>query len=213
MADAKKTILIRVYLLYASMFLFGAAIIYRAFQIQFIQGEYWRSKADSLTLNYINIEPVRGNIYTADGSLLATSVPVYDLRMDFKSGILASKYFSEKVDSLALCLSDLFQDKSKDAYKRELRNAVREGDRYYLLKRGVSYKELKAVKTFPVFNKGRYKGGLIVEQRNIRQKPFKELASRTIGYKIGDNLPVGLEGSFDKYYVAQQLARLCICLY
>ena len=208
MADAKKTIVTRVYILYACMCLFGVAIVYRAFQLQFIQGEYWRSKADSLTLEYIQVEPVRGNIYTADGSLLATSVPVYDLRMDFKAGILNSKLFDEKIDSLSMCLSKLFKDKSKDEYKRELRNARREGDRYYLLKRSVSYKDLKTVRAFPVFNKGRYKGGLIVEQHNIRQKPFKELASRTIGYKIGNNTPVGLEGSFDKYLAGVSGKRL-----
>ena len=208
MADTKKTIVTRVYILYACMCLFGVAITYRVFQLQFVQGDYWRSKADSLTLDYIKVDPVRGNIYTADGSLLATSVPVYDLRMDFKSGVLSSKVFDEKIDSLALCLSKLFSDKSKDAYKRELRNARREGDRYYLLKRGVSYKDLKTVRTFPIFNKGRYKGGLIVEQRNIRQKPFKELASRTVGYKIGTNTPVGLEGYFDKYLAGVSGKRL-----
>jgi cell division protein FtsI (penicillin-binding protein 3) len=208
MADIKKDILWRVYLVYGFICLFAVAIIGRVIQLQFVEGEYWRNKADSLTLAYINIEPSRGNIYSADGSLLATSVPYYDLRLDAAPQGLSADLFNEKVDSLALCLSGLFKDKSKDEYKRLLKTARRDGEHYFLLHRNVSYADLKKIKTFPILNKGRYKGGLIVEQKNMRQKPFKELASRTIGFKIGTVMPVGLEGSFDKQLRGENGKRL-----
>lgn len=208
MSDIKKSILTRVYVVYAFMCLFALAIIGRVFQLQFVEGDYWRGKADSLTLAYRTIEPSRGNIFSADGSLLATSVPYYDLRMDMKADGISKELFNEKLDSLSLCLSVLFKDKSKDEYKRMLRDARRDGERYFLLKRNVSYADLKKVKTFPIFNKGRYKGGLIVEQKNLRQKPFRELASRTIGYKIDNVTPVGIEGAFNESLRGESGRRL-----
>ncbi len=208
MADIKKDILWRVYLVYAFVCLFGAAIIFKVCHLQFAEGEYWKSKADSLTLSYINIEPARGNIYSCDGSLFATSLPFYDIRMDLKAGAITKEVFNEKVDSLAFCLSNLFKDKSQESYKRLLKEARRDGERYFLLQRNVSHNNLKKVRKFPIFNKGRYKGGLIVEQKNLRQKPFKELASRTIGFNIKDVRPVGLEGAFDKNLRGESGKRL-----
>lgn len=208
MADIKKDILWRVYVVYAALCLFALAIVVRIGQIQFAEGDYWKSKADSLTLQYKSIEPARGNIYSADGSLLATSLPFYDLRMDMKADGITKDLFNEKVDSLALCMSDLFKDRSKEEYKRILKEGRRDGERYFLLQRNVSYTDLKKVKAFPIFNKGRYKGGLIVEQKNLRQKPFKDLASRTIGFKIGTVNPVGLEGSFDANLKGESGKRL-----
>lgn len=125
---------------------FALAIIGRVFQLQFVEGDYWRGKADSLTLAYRTIEPSRGNIFSADGSLLATSVPFYDLRMDMKADGISKELFNEKLDSLSLCLSGLFKDRSKDEYKRMLREARRDGERYFLLKRNVSYADLKKSK-------------------------------------------------------------------
>ena len=208
MADIKKDILWRVYVVYAFVCLFGAAIIFKVCHLQFAEGEYWKSKADSLTLSYINIEPARGNIYSCDGSLFATSLPYYDIRMDLKAGAITKEVFNDKVDSLAFCLADLFKDKSKETYKRLLKEARRDGERYFLLQRNVSHNNLKKVRKFPIFNKGRYKGGLIVEQKNLRQKPFKELASRTIGFNVKDVRPVGLEGAFDKNLKGESGKRL-----
>ena len=208
MADIKKDILWRVYVVYVFICLFAVAIIFRVCQVQFAEGEYWRNKADSLTLGYKNIEPSRGNIYSADGSLLATSLPYYDIRIDQKENAIKKELFNAKVDSLAFCLADLFKDKSKETYKRILREGRRDGEGYLLLQRNVSFNNLKKLKKFPIFNKGRYKGGLLVEQKNIRQKPFKELASRTIGFKVGDVNPVGLEGAFDKNLRGESGKRL-----
>jgi cell division protein FtsI (penicillin-binding protein 3) len=208
MMDIKKDILLRVYFVYALIFLFAMAILGRVFQLQYVEGDYWKQRSDSLTLAYKTIEPSRGNIFSADGSLLATSVPLYDLRMDMKAESITDKIFNAGIDSLALNLAALFQDKSKDQYKRLLREGRRDGERYLLIKRNVSYAELKKVKTFPIFSRGRYKGGLIVEQKNMRQKPFKELASRTIGFKIGNVQPVGLEGAFDQSLRGESGKRL-----
>ncbi|MBK9319728.1 MAG: transpeptidase family protein [Bacteroidetes bacterium] len=201
MAEKKNDILIRGYLVFAGFVLFGLAIIARVGYLQIAEGEYWKSKKDSLTLSYRSIPPMRGNIYASDGSLLATSLPRYDVHVDLQAGGLKKDLFNEKVDSLALCLSDLFKDKSKQEYKRILKEARREGDRYLLLKRNISYKEQKALRTFPLFRLGKNKGGLIVDQLSRREKPFKLLASRTIGYKMANKEveSVGIESAFDSH--------------
>ena len=166
--------------------------------------------ADSLSTRFANVEAARGNIYAADGkSLLATSVPEYEVRMDMMAGgIEKDEVFYEKIDSLAGKLSSFFGDKSVKQYSRMLRNAREDKARYLLLKRNVTHQELKAIRKFPVFNMGRYKGGLISVQQNKRIMPFQSLAARTIGYKNQNVQPVGLEGAYSAYIDGESGKRL-----
>lgn len=196
MTEVKKDIAWRVYLLYFLVCLFGLAIIGKAVAIQLFEGDELRKKAQSLTLIERNIEAVRGNIYATDGSLLATSIPIYEVRFDPNSGALDEEFFYANVDSLAWHLSKLFKDKSMAAYRKSLVHARNNGSRYHLVQRNVKYPELKELQEFPIFRAGKYKGGLIVHQQNKRERPFKLLAARTIGYEREDVLPVGLEGAY-----------------
>jgi len=194
--EVKKDIMWRVYLVFLLFALFGVAIIVQILRIQFVQGNYWKSKADSLTTQIKSIEAARGNIFSCDGSLLATSVPIYDVRIDAKADGIMDGIFNNNIDSLALCFSVLFKDRSAADYKHELREARSEGDRYHLLQRNVSYSDLQKVKKFPLFCIGKNRGGLVAEQKNMRKLPFRQLASRTIGY-TRDVKPVGIEAAFD----------------
>lgn len=194
--EAKKGIILRVYLVYLVFALFGLAIIARAFAIQFWEGEHWKMQSENQTLDYREIEAVRGNIFAADGSLLATSIPNYEIRMDMKVG--SQEVFSEKVDSLAFCLSSLFNDKSANEYKKQLVSAKKAGDRYHLIRRNVNYNQLKKIRNFPICRLGKYKGGFIYLQKNVRERPFQVLAARTIGYAREGVNPVGLEGAYTK---------------
>ncbi len=195
--EVKKDIMWRIYVVFLFICLFGFAIIVQIFRIQFVQGSYWKEKADSLTTDYKNIEASRGNIFADDKSLLATSVPIYDVRMDLQTDGLTKDVFNDNVDSLAQALSDLFKDRSKQEYKVDLRQARADGERYHLIQRNVHFPELQKLKSFPLFRLGRYKGGLLVENRNVRELPFKLLAARTIGYQR-EVKPVGIEAAFDK---------------
>jgi cell division protein FtsI (penicillin-binding protein 3) len=210
MAEKKKDILWRVYLVFIGFILFALAIIVQVGRLQFVEGDYWKRKQDSLTLRYYNIEPMRGNIYACDGSLLATSLPRYDVHVDLMPAGLKAAVFNDNVDSLAYSLSALFKDKSKSDYKRILREARRDKNHYFLLKRNISFKEQKAIRTFPIFRLGKNKGGLIITQLSRREKPFKNLASRTIGYKIENKAvtPVGIEGAFNSYLQGTKGKRL-----
>jgi len=197
MKDVKKDILWRVGLLYASMIIFSLLILGRIFQLQYIQGNFWRQKSSEITQKDIIIEPSRGNILSADGKLLAVSVPFYEIRMDMKADGLLKSVFVENVDSLAICLANLFGDRHWSEYRNELKTAFNQGKRYHLIKGKVNYLHLKEMKKFPLFRLGQFKGGFIVNQNNIRVKPYGHLASRTIGTVSGERTVVGLEGAFD----------------
>ncbi|MFC2080983.1 penicillin-binding protein [Bacteroidota bacterium] len=211
MKSIKKIIVNRVIGLYLGLLLLALLIIGRILQLQIVQGEELRQKAEELMMKYITIEPNRGDIYASGGKrLLATSVPFYEVRMDMNSSALKDGVFTSGVDSLSLCLSNLFRDKSKAAYKRELVRARQEGKRYHLIRRQVNYKQLQELKQFPIFRLGKYEGGLIYIQSNRRVLPHQLLAARTIGYlskSEGGNI-VGIEGAFDHYLSGVQGVRL-----
>lgn len=208
--NIRANILLRVYLAFGLIVLFALAVLLRLGQVQFAQGAKWKDMADSLSTKEFDIEAAKGNIYSNDGSLLATSIPEYELRMDmFAGGIADNKIFYGKVDSLAMKLASFFKDKSAKDYSRLLRKARQDSARYYLIKRKVSYQDLKVVQNFPLFSVGKHRGGLKAEQKNKRIFPFKTLAARTIGYRNENvNNPVGLEGAFGEYINGESGKRL-----
>ena len=196
--DIKADILWRVFLVYLAMVIFGLAIIVKVIYIQVVEGHDLLTRADSLTMQYFNVEATRGNICAVDESLLATSVPIFDIRMDVASPLISKQDFSNNVDALAGKLAGLFGNKSKAQFKNDLVRARQKGNRYFLIKNDVTYEQLQELRTFPIFDRGKYKGGLIIIPKTKRQKPFGSLALRTIGYENAtENLFVGLEGAYN----------------
>lgn len=205
--ENKKDILSKTYLVYILLCVFSLTILYKIVIIQFKEGDQWRARAEALNTKVFEIEAVRGNIFDANGNLLATSLPYYEVAVDINAPSIDDKLFDSKVDSLGLKLSELFKDKSAKSYVKILRKARRSGDRYVVLKRNVSYKDLQTLKTFPIFKKGK-RGGLVTLQTNKREKPFKMLAARTIGMARKGIKPVGLEGAFDSVLTGVSGKRL-----
>ncbi len=196
--ENEKSISKRTYFVYFLMCLFAVSIIGKVGILQFVEGETYREKAQKSTMDYRDIEAVRGNIYAADGSLLATSIPRYEVRFDPVAESITEEIFYGLLDSLALSLNGLFPDKSAQQWKGELENARVDSARYHLIRRRINYTQLKQIKQFPLFRKGRFKGGFMVIQENHRDRPFDLLAARTIGYDRTNSQPVGLEGAYRK---------------
>ncbi|MBG0782298.1 MAG: transpeptidase family protein [Bacteroidales bacterium] len=197
MMDEKKDVLWRVYLLYGFMLIFGITIIARIVYIQVKYGDELREKAQKQEIRVFDVEALRGNILADDGSLLATSVPVFEVRMDVASPLIDQPFFDAKVDSLALMLSRLFKDRSRQSYLNQLKRARKQGNRYFQLQNRATYSQVKQLRTFPILRRGKYKGGLILIPHDKREKPFRELASRTIGYQNEqEELFVGIEGAY-----------------
>lgn len=211
--NIRKTILVRVYIAFGLMVLGAVAVFAKLVHLQYVDGGEWRAIADSLTVQERVVEAARGNIYSNDGSLLATSVPEYELRFDAMAiPIEHNDVFNAKVDSLAIRLSDFFKDRSSRQYLTLLREARAKKQRYVLIKRAVSHQDLKIVKTFPLCktfkeNNKRFSNGLVAVRQNKRILPFTNLAARTIGYK-NDEVRVGLEGAYGDFIEGKSGAQM-----
>jgi cell division protein FtsI (penicillin-binding protein 3) len=200
----------RVYLVYIVCCLFGVAVLSRVFYIQVAQGEHWAKIADSFTQREINIEAVRGNIFATDGSLLATSLPYYEVGIDpLANSFISDQEFRDSAVRLARGLHQLLNEQTEVQYFNMLMKARRIGHRYLIIAKDVSHQELQQLKKLPLFCSGRYKGGFIYTQTNHRERPFRMLAGRTIGYISEDGTTrVGLEGAYDSILTGTRGKRI-----
>lgn len=210
--DVKKDILWRVYLCFLGIILLGVVVLGKAFYIQRVQGSYWLSMSDSLHLKYIPINAERGSIYSEDGNMLSTSIPIYDIYIDFGAQGLREKQgkrFYNNVDSLSISLANLFNDVPASDYKIKLSIAYKNEDRYFLLKRKISFDQYKQLRDFVLVKEGRNKSGFIIDVRDSRVNPYVLLANRTIGLSRGDTSKnVGLERTYDSLLKGQTGQRL-----
>ncbi|MBE0392766.1 penicillin-binding transpeptidase domain-containing protein [Flavobacterium sp. PL002] len=200
MAVEDKYISYRIYLVAFAIFLMAIGIAVKLTNIQWVDGDYYRKLAKERTVRNFVIPANKGNIYSADGSLLATSIPNYEIRFD----ALAPKAetFEKNVGALADSLATVLT-KPSSYYQNELRKARANNNRYYLISRNLSYTDYIKIKNFPLFKLGAYKGGIIVEQKTVREHPIGKIAERTIGYERkfsnGTSDGKGIEWAYRKY--------------
>ena len=197
--NIKKEILFRVKIAFAFLLVISLSIVYSIFDLQFREGEYWKSKSENINFKFDNIKASRGNILSDDGSILATSLPFYKVAID--PSIASEKLLNQNIDSLALLLSSFFKDKTKIEYKNNILKARKNNRRYHLLnRRKIDYQEKKELSKWPLFREGRLNGGILFERKDERFRPFSKLGYRTIGsVDENNNGTVGLEYSFNSY--------------
>jgi cell division protein FtsI (penicillin-binding protein 3) len=200
MAVEDKYISYRTYLVAFAIFLMAVAIAVKLTNIQWVEGDYYRKLAKERTVRNFVIPANKGNIYSADGSLLATSIPNYEIRFDAVAP--KSETFEKNVKSLSDSLS-LVLGKPSNFFQNELRKARVNKNRYYLVARNLSYTQYFKIKGFPLFKLGAYKGGIIIEQETVREHPIGIIAKRTVGYERTSNGVSldgkGIEWAFRKY--------------
>lgn len=202
MAVTEKYILNKLYFVAGCLFVFVLAVVYKLFVIQFVQGDKYRQLGEERTVKEMVIPANRGNVYSADGSLLATSVPKYDIRIDAvqPSNATFEKYLKPLCDSLAV-----FLGKSSISIQKKIRKARANKNRYFLLARNVGYSDYIRLRNFPMLKLGAIKGGLIVEQYTKREHPMGEIAHRSIGYERfdenGNVTRAGIDGAFGEKYL------------
>jgi len=184
------------------MSLTGIAIVIKATIIMFAERDYWEEVADRFVRENVTVKPNRGNILSADGKLMASSLPEYRIYMDFKAG-------GEKKDTMLMnhlneiCqgLNKIFPDRSASEFKRHLLKGRKRGSRNYLIyPRRISYIQYKEAKKLPVFCLNKYRGGFHEQIYNQRKKPFGSLAARTLGDLYADTAKGaknGIELAFD----------------
>ncbi len=208
MPIAEKNILNRLYFVAGCMFIFAILVAVKLVNIQFVEGDKYRDLAQKNTTKNFVIPSSRGNIYADDGSLLATSVPKYDIRFDAVT--VSSDNFKEHIPSLSKELSKRF-GRSVSYYQNKFRKARANKNRYLSVAKNLGYSDYIKVKSFPLFSLGPYKGGIIVEQRTVREHPIGKIAERTVGNEQKDTpgyYAVGLEGAFHKYLQGKDGKRL-----
>lgn len=169
----------------------AVGILVRAFETAFVEKEKWEKVAESQKRPNRLVLPGRGNIYSEDGKLMATSVPRYYTYIDFKAdGFLADTFKTSRrngVDSLAIYLSRKFKNRTPAGYRAYLMRGLSSKSRQYPLYEGrISYSDLKEIRKYPFLRLSRYKSGFYTKEMVQRQKPFGTLASRTIGDIYGE---------------------------
>jgi cell division protein FtsI (penicillin-binding protein 3) len=196
MAVTNKNTSFRMYLVAFSIFVMAVLVMVKLNNIQWVEGAYYRKLAAERTVKNLKIPANKGNVYSSDGSLLATSIPEYTIRFDAVSP--SEENFRNNLKSLSDSLA-VFFGKSSGFYQAKLQKARANKNRYYLIGRKLSYTDYMRIKSFPLFNKGPYKGGIIIEQKTVREHPIGQIAQRTIGYERSDNDGKGLEYAFRSY--------------
>ena len=186
--------------MFLGVLLFAGGIIYRVVKLQTVEGKKWRDKAKLSYIQERNVEAVRGNIYASDGSLLATSLPKYRLGFDPTVSLRNknnTKVYDDGIDSLCHLLANFYGDKDYKDYYSLIDLARRDKISYIRLnERRIDFQQVKAMKTWPIFREGKFKGGVVFEKFNERYNPFGKMGFRTVGYKK-DKEKVGIENSFD----------------
>jgi cell division protein FtsI (penicillin-binding protein 3) len=194
--NIKRSILLRVRVAFLFIVLFAISVVIKTGHIQFVEGEKWAAMGERISFDYKRVKATRGNIYSDNGSLLATSLPFYKVAFDATQP--KDEVFDKAVDSLAYRLSRFFGDKSKTDYKHMLKDARATNKQYVILSRKrINYQEKKMMMEWPIFREGRLRGGAIFEKIDVRYHPFANLSRRTVGYINENDKGAGLEYSFN----------------
>ncbi|MBL7841902.1 MAG: transpeptidase family protein [Cyclobacteriaceae bacterium] len=195
--NIKRSILLRVRVAFIFVLLFAIAVVVKTGHIQFVEGEKWAKLGEKVTFTNMTVKATRGNIYSDNGSLLATSLPFY--KVAFDATLPKDKVWKEGLDSLAYRLSRFFGDRRAVDYKHMLEDARGGGKQYIILShQNIDYQDKKTMSEWPIFREGRLAGGVIFEKVDKRYRPFYRLSDRTIGYMNEEGKGAGLEFSFDK---------------
>ncbi len=195
--NIKRSILIRVRIAFLFVLLFGIAVITKISHIQFVEGEEWIKISEQITFDYRKVKATRGNIYSDNGSLLATDLPFYKVAFDPR--IAKDRIFKNGIDSLSILLAKFYKDKSSTDYKRMILDARAANRQYIILnKKQINYQTKKVMSSWPIFREGRYGGGVIFEKMEVRYRPFSNLSRRTVGFINENGKGAGLEFSFNE---------------
>lgn len=184
-------------------------------KVMFVEGSAWQDVGKVTEVDSLRLEPSRGNILSADGQLMSSSLPNYKVYVDFRSGIDVPKtdtlyevkvaekkaMFAEHMDSICIGLADICPIKTPGEYKAHIQKGLDNGSRHYELCPGqtLDYIQYNSIMKLPIFNGPKYISGIIKEERNARKKPFGSLAKRTLGEMYGakDSARSGLELAYD----------------
>jgi len=163
-------------------------------------------KDDYINKNYreATLKAARGNLFASDGSILATTVMRYDIYLDFKT--MKDTVYSNNIGALTDSLSKMF-GKSRGEFRQKFDEQKKKKNQYYTLVKGLDFDQYDRIRKFPIFKRGKNKGGFIVDRNYKRELATSEIGAGTIGMDNGE-LRSGLEGAFSKYLTGTDGKRL-----
>jgi len=178
--EIRKAITIRFGVVYFAIALFGLVIVGRILLIQNVDTEKWKEIAKDLKSNTTEIWAKRGNICADDGSVLSTSVPYYELRLDMQAPKII-EIFSKESENLVTEMSGFFGFSATD-FRIRLKAAFDKKNRWFLINpQQVDHNKFQEFKQLKSMSRSRFGSGLIAVTENRRILPHGDLASRTIG--------------------------------
>ena len=183
----------KLYIVFGVLCIHFVALIFRLMYIEYTSGEKYekivlsQQEYDSTIIPY-----KRGDIVDSKGTVLATSVDVYNVILDSK--VLHAN--EEKISSTIAYLTQCFPEITADQVNQEITdNPDRE---YTVLAKHVSYEE-KA--TFEALMNGEDTkdqiAGIWFEKEYTRTYPYNSLASAMIGFANATTGVIGLENQYN----------------
>jgi len=184
------------------MTLVALSVVGKTLYIMTAEKQYWMKVASRQKRDSVIVKPIRGNILSCDGQLMASSLPEFKIYMDFNALHEAGNdsLWDAKIDSIAAGLNQIFPSKSAEKFKEELGEGRAKKSRHWTIwEKRIDYSTFTEVKSLPVFKLSKYKSGFHWEEFNARRRPFGSLAKRTVGdmYGAKDTARYGLELSCD----------------
>ena len=205
--DPKKDTLWKTYLVYFLVLAFGVAILVKIGIVMTKDSKELVELAEKREYRVRELEASRGNIFSSEGNLMATSVPVFDIYFDTK--VVDQNIFIQYVDTLSHQLAQMLPHRTAAGWKKYLTEARAEGKRYLPITKKLGLKEYREMQNFAIFVMGPNRGGIIAEKRISRTRPYNELAGRLIGYvNENENLYVGIEGAYNDFLRGQNGQQL-----
>ena len=206
--EPKNESLLKTYLVYFAVLMFGIAILVKIALVMTRDSKELSKLAEKREYRIRELEASRGNIFSADGNLMATSVPIFDLYFDAR--VVSQELFQSGIDTLSHQMARLFPKNDASQWKKLLSKAMTD-QQQLPIERNVSLNQYREAQKFAIFEKGRFKGGLVSDKRTTRIRPYNELAKRILGYiKEDEKRYVGIEGAYNDYLCGvngQELVR------
>ena len=182
----RSSLMGRMFLLLGLLLLLPAGIMLQILRVNYIEGEGYRELWNSQAIDFQPIPAQRGNIYDANGSLLATNQTIYKVALD-------PQLLHNKTEQVQLISQTIARHTGRTAqhYRNRIQNAPNRS-RYIVLERSVP------VQVFEDLNELNIRG-LILEEQFRRNYNFGTLASHLLGFMNHDmNGMAGLEQRYNE---------------
>ena len=200
--EPKTDTLWKTYLVYFLVLLFGIAVIVKIILVQTKDSHELVQLAEKREYRLREMEASRGNIFSSDGQLMATTIPLYDVFFDYKA--VDSAFLAQNIDSLCDQMANLFPKRNATQWKAFFAEGKAKKNRHYKIALNITQSELRQMQQFVIFNRGLYQGGMIYEKKTRRDHPYKELASLMLGMANEEKgYYFGLEGAYNDYLRGQ----------